>query len=500
VRRIVLSLLLAGLMLASAASAASGEGRFRAEGDVVLSGVQSLALPGGFLTTASMDPDHFTFTITAASVELERTWAEQLRVKTVDPIPEVYHTFDVQHETQSFGPLEGGVVTLHPDSLDAALVAWGVGSTVARADHRESAMELVADGTADPFMTVTTGDKAELTTDDFGIDFAHFAAASGPGAMTVTGDFSIFLFNVDYVLSDAEGDHAFSTGFRPGDNGREIVEKNVLRVVGGTLVVETAGAVLRGDRFDATIDGPLALEDADGYFDQERTRYEAHDRAVTLEGALTVEAEAVDSGSDAPTAFLTLSGDLRRANVAPTGRPGPAVDAPTAAKGAAAIGGSVFLVVGSVLLARRGRERWVAGHVHDASQCVEHALEASMRNRHKEALRWYRRARALAPADPILALDEGHAADAVGDVPAARRAYEDALRLDQDLAEAHLRYARTLATQGMQPSALSHLGRALALEPGLVELAKDDQAFSSWRDHPRFAELVAFYDAGILRR
>lgn len=475
------------LLVAASASAAEGEGRFRATGAVELQGVSSATFQDAAVVVSPAAADRIDLEFTAASISVERTWAETVFVPGAGPLQAVSQETGRESEIVDLTAVAAETTAVKGVLVPPTVLAWGGVATLAESDAL--ALHVAVPGNADPY-----GDDADTGRGwwrpDVPLNDARLLAdAETP--LTLTGDFTLYLFEVDWVAHAAEGTFEFSTGeveTGPGQGRREV---NIVHVVDGTLVFRHGADRVYAPALVSSVAGTVALDAASGYYDEDGTRFEATEIPAVLQGTFDVNVRALDGATDA-LAFVTLAGDLERASLAPRDL-GPRVDAATAGKAAAATTGALVLVAGTVLVARRGRERWVAGHVQDPAQCVEHALRASAEGRPAEALRWYRRARSLAPGDALLALDEGHAADAVGEADAARRAYEEALRLDPDLAEAHLRYARTLALQGLQPAALSHLGRAFALEPSLAREAADDQAFAAWRDHPRFAQLVGVY-------
>ncbi len=99
----------------------------------------------------------------------------------------------------------------------------------------------------------------------------------------------------------------------------------------------------------------------------------------------------------------------------------------------------------------------------------ERALEAAANGDRKEAVRQFRMAVELDPADPLLRLSLALAHDRAGNARAAVPELETALRLDPDLMQAHYVLGTLLERDGRDTQAIDRFTTTVALDPQSAE-------------------------------
>ncbi len=93
----------------------------------------------------------------------------------------------------------------------------------------------------------------------------------------------------------------------------------------------------------------------------------------------------------------------------------------------------------------------------DLAAMVELARELHAREELPRAAAWYRRIAEVTPDDPLAWFDLGIVLEDVGEATAAIAAYEQALAVDNSLADAHFNAARLYEKAGNRGAALRHL-------------------------------------------
>ncbi len=144
--------------------------------------------------------------------------------------------------------------------------------------------------------------------------------------------------------------------------------------------------------------------------------------------------------------------------------------------------------------------RDVLGVGGDAADSLERqARQALAEGRAAEAATHFAALRRLRPADPLVRVGLGAAAEAQGQLDAAASHYRDALRLDARSAEAHDALGYVLMRQGKFAEAVPHLTEAVRLRPdfgpshaslggALQEVGRIEESIAAYRRALEFPE------------
>lgn len=453
----------------------------------------------------------FRLTLTAESLVVERSYARMVSVdhplSSRDNLFD-YYEWDERESRDEFGVASVSLVRAGEQST-AFLHARGADAYSLEASDVPNAGILTAQPSSrfrSEDADVETRGDAVVGGDDpveFGLDYAydvpHFLFDAPGATFRAVGNFSLFVWDADFVVAPADGNTAtYRTGQHADDPGSPVREEEVgnavLRVVNGVLTVEApARGVVASPGLDVLVDGNVVLPNAVGGFSDGTTRYEATGLPTSLEGDLLYSFSLLSDSTD--RALVSVSGSLASITLEPVRTMDRATFLGTpAAQAAAVTGGVVVLAASTLLLARRGdlgalraRPRARVGPDEDAAQSAVLALE---RGDEALALRLFDRAVKERPEDVVLLVDYGAALEGAGRLGEARDCFERAVRLDPTRAESHYYYSRVLLALGLTSSALPHLQRALLLDPRLREMARDDRGFRGFADHPSFLSLV----------
>ncbi|MHB8603628.1 MAG: tetratricopeptide repeat protein [Thermoplasmatota archaeon] len=316
---------------------------------------------------------------------------------------------------------------------------------------------------------------------------SHFRVAAGSFArVSATGAFSVFLYDVDFVVHAADGsDQSFTTGRSVESTPGGMVERDanaVLRVTDGTIAMTDVTARtslfvrgafafdLLGELTVAATRGSLIATTGEHFAG--RGAPLALDGTLHVTPALTSDAGVYDLGLAGPVS--TVSAEPQQLSSQSAHLAAPSSSLLFGGLGLVALG--AFATVIAVRI-RRPDEL-------DEPGAGVFAME---RGDYRTALRAFEGAE---PRDAPGWIDRGFCLERLGEREAARSAYERAVVSDPANAEAHYYYARSLVALGVSASAIAHLSRALALDARLAEQARGDAGFRPLADHPSFLAMA----------
>ncbi len=110
----------------------------------------------------------------------------------------------------------------------------------------------------------------------------------------------------------------------------------------------------------------------------------------------------------------------------------------------------------------------------------------------EDAATWFGAARVLDPGSAWLAFCQGVCLEELGMAGPARRALDDALRLEPGLVVAEVRLALLDVKEGEHNEALDRLTRVAIHRGELKAIIEDHDGFEPLHDHPRFHYLVGW--------
>ncbi|HVL47578.1 MAG TPA: hypothetical protein VM889_03385 [Candidatus Thermoplasmatota archaeon] len=493
----VLILILLLMPLAPAAAAAAGAGVFETGAPVALAGDLGLASADGPLLLYGPGPvAPFALSLEAERIEIDRRFAN---ATNVCPPAFVGCTRAVGEETRA---------TIRHDASFLAVARTRPGFAVFVAPVVGAPYAIDVDTTGRASVTGarfeevgTPGYDVETSDDVFWglrarLDRPHANFTAPRGTVAVEGDFTLFLWNVDYLVT-GEGEAAsYETGLiekRGGIARDERLEEHRVTVRGGslraTLVEGRVSAFPR--EADLVVAGLVTLPDAEGRFETAEGFVEARGEALTGRGAFSLKAALAAERSDAllaptvPRLAVRLEGDAASWSLPLVVVPAP-LPMPDLATGAAA-GGTLLLVAGTVaVLAHRGRLRILPRARATPEEALDELLAALGEARWSAAKRWADRVLEADPENVDVHLDRALALEKLGRAEAARSACEAALRLAPERGDVHIHYAHVLARLGLASAARVHLDEALALDPRLAEQAAGDPDLAPLMDDARF--------------
>lgn len=305
----------------------------------------------------------------------------------------------------------------------------------------------------------------------------HVAFTPRSGALAMSGDFTLYVWDADVTVEDSAKRESFATGVEryAGLLTASVESWTWVRVAvtNGRLAIDTnVPAVARAASLDVETDAP-ALALAGG----------APVRLTASGGALS--ATPILATAAAPAA-LAPAGPLDRAHSVLL----LVAFAAVGAVGAGTIG---------VSRSRRRREPAVAAApaASDLAMPREPGVDAFLLAGREAAgdgdstlaLKWFESALALEPGLTVGHVLRGLCLESMELYHEAHAAFVEAARLGNRDAEAHYHLARSLMWGGYNREAIDALAIACAA-PGYVERAAEDASFVDLRDHPRFLALL----------
>ncbi len=366
---------------------------------------------------------------------------------------------------------------VHPTGDDAYVVnATSVGSFAVNATPGEEFR------THEKPVEAGAGSSRILYSLEYAYDVGHFRVDGSTFAIAVAGDFSLFLWDADFDVTDASGSQAsFRTGVHADDAGALVTAEEeanaIVHVRNGTLSLQPVPvAAIAAPRLGAAIRGDVLLPRSVGGFATPSARYEANGVDAMLTGEFAASFVLVEQRFD--RALVSMTGRVDHVSLESV-KPLPEREflGSPAAKATAA-SGAVLLVAGSTFLLVRNRDA-IAMRVRprgrraiaDAREAAVAALE---RGEDDAAAALFARALLGTPDDVVLLIGHGAVLERLGRFEKARENYERAIRLDPDRAECHYYYSRVLVALGLTTGAVPHLQRALLLDPRLRDMADHD--------------------------
>lgn len=420
-----------------------------------------------------LDERGATWTATAAALALERKSAEAVATEVGPPI---MHNED---PVFSYDRLGAATLTATGGDLLGAILVTGDFEVLGAQRLLEARSE------TDPALDQNGPREVESKDTEFEIhetlrgEYVNLTLTDG--MVELRGDIVVTLYGFHYraegdgrILDERTGEwEREETGTLPADAVRYAhLERHTLTLTDATLRLDAAtSAVLlaheplvgvQGDAVATGLDASLRL---DGLTLEPRgaQTHLAGDALLALtprEGGLAVAARAVDPVESA------------QAIEAATGLPWAWLALPAL----------TLVAIGAVyaLLGRR-----------IAQDPLEVAVHAMAERRWNDAIPHLEAVLDKRPEDVVVLIDHALCLEETGRLGAARESCERALRLAPANAEAHYYYARVLARMRLSPACLAHLARALALDPRLAEMARQEAAFRELGDHPQFRAIVA---------
>lgn len=330
---------------------------------------------------------------------------------------------------EQIGPTrEGAFAGVHPRDIALSV----------RADRRAT-----AEAAGESTVHVEGATSPDLPESDW-----YSRESSGPqtvidatGSMQACGSGAFKLYGVDVAIKGLENASAqlVRTGyFLDGPTSGRSVWVYVSQPDG---CLNVAGAQIRAATREANLAwrGEVTIHPLEGALRADGTTYEAGRRPALLDGDFSARLIPDENGQ---AAVLFLTGDLWHTSLASV----PVPRVPIVPAGTPALG---LLVIGAVLgVGGAGAYAWHRRRVHPPiprEERLEFYFEKTDTLREagqaKAALGWIRKARALAPKDPLLAHDEASLLETLMEYDLALVRYEEAHNLSSDGGSAFSRAA-----------------------------------------------------------
>lgn len=431
---------------------AAGAGVIDAEGPVDAASMLGIVyLEGAPETRSTFALEGEGFAVTLYSMERVKASVPGVLARTVDASPRT--------ASSTFGAGSGSGETRSDDVVLAAYPTAGAGSVVYAYSGPDGGRF-----TAEEPREIGPADGAWATKPNLAFRFRfpgdHVAFSANAGAHEIVGNFTVYLWDVDFHLGDAVQRQTFQTGIAPTTLALEErwvwarvqVTQGRLTIFGDSPVAVHASAIdVTTHRDNLVLASGESAGLGRGTFRVTNDHGEVSALAISTQGSTVSIVTARPSSLVLPFAALA----------------------------------AVFAVAAAFVVLRR-RKAPARPVQPSARAFLLRARQAASEKDFSRAVQWIDCALTIEPTLAVAHLTRGLCLEGLERFEDAAKAYARAASGKDADGLAFYHHARSLVWMGRAHDALPRLQLAIAKEPALATKARADETFAALADHPLF--------------